>query len=223
MDEREIALKYAPHLYFDKNEPFTIAHIGYSILKSSQKSPSANHDIWIDGNQVDYVIEYQLYYDFDIQHMYDLEHVWIYVGHDGKIVDGEASAHGGVINCYKYTMAIEDETHLPVYVQPGKHAHFPDGNMFKLYGNYEDVCNKLAGIDGLLITDVFKGAIIKNSYIDFCVCNYIREHFSFQPSLEFRHVSYDNGIVMTWEELYLEIPKRISRMLVDMGLSLSLE
>ena len=223
MNERELAVKYAPHLYFDKNEPFTIDQIGYSILRKSQKSPSTNRDLWIDKDKVDYVIEYQLYYDFDIQHMYDLEHVWVYVGYDGNIVDAEASAHGNFMNCYQYTKKIEDETHIPVYVQPGKHALLPDGSLFKLYSDYEVVCNKRAGIDGLLITDLFKGIMMKDSYIDFCVCNYIREHFSFQPTLEFQPVSYTEDIIIPWEELYLMIPKRINKLLEELGLPLSRE
>lgn len=218
MTDRELAIKYAPHLYFDKNEPFSIDQIGYSIIRKSQRSPSFERDIWIEEGKVDFVIEYQLYYDYDIQHMYDLEHFWVYVGQDGRVLDGEASAHGSFVNCFRYKRAVEEETHIPIYVQPGKHALLPDGDLFKLFSDYETVCNRLAGVDGLLVAGMFKGLIRKSSYIDYKVCDYIREHFSFEASLDFYPVSYKEDIMVTWEELYQIIPGRIDRMLKGMGL-----
>ncbi len=95
MTDRELAIKYAPHLYFDKNEPFTIDQIGYSILRNSQKSPSFERDIWIDETKISYVIEYQLYYDYDIQHMYDLEHFWVYIYREMKVFYNNPNARDG--------------------------------------------------------------------------------------------------------------------------------
>lgn len=213
MTDRELAILYAPHLYFDKNEPFKIDNIGYSIIRNTGKSPSFNRVIFIDKEKVDFVIEYQLYYDFDIQHMYDLEHFWVYVDYDGKVYDGEASAHGSFLNCYQYKKELKDSTHIPIYVQPGKHALFPDGNLFKLYSDYETVCNKLAGVDGLLVAEMFKNDIINNSYTNYLVCAYIRKHYTFKPSLEFYCVDYDTDIIVTWEELFVIIPKRINKLL----------
>ena len=218
MTDRELAIKYAPHLYFDKNEPFMIDRIGYSVIRSTQRSPSYERDIWIDKEKVAFVIEYQLYYDYDIQHMYDLEHYWVYVDHVGKVFDGEASAHGHYMNCFLLTKGIEEETHLPIYVQPGKHANLPDGNLFKLFGNYQTACNELAGVDGLLVANMFKGLIIHDSHTDYQVCTHIREHFSFKPCLEFLPVSYDEDIIVSWEELFLIIPIRINNLLDTLGL-----
>lgn len=213
MSDRELALMYEPHLYFDRKEPFPIDQIGYSVIRKSQRSPSFERDIWIDEEKVAFVIEYQLYFDYDIQHMYDLEHFWVYVDHNGKICDGEASAHGKFLNCYRYTMAIEEETHIPIYVQPGKHALLPEGNLFKLFSNYQTVCDELAGVDGLLVAKMFQSMMIKNSYIDNQVCTHIKENYSFQPSLEFYPIRYGEDIIVPWEELYLIIPKRIQRLL----------
>jgi hypothetical protein len=218
MTDRDLAIKYAPHLYFDKNEPFTIDQIGYSVIRKSQRSPSFNREILVDKEKVDFVIEYPLYYDYDIQHMYDLEHFWVYVDYDGRVCDGEASAHGSYLNCFRYTEKLEDETHIPIYVQPGKHALMPDGKLFKLFGDYDIACNKRAGTAGLLVNDLFKGMLIKDQYIDYEVCKYIREKFSFKPSLEFHPVSYSEDIIVTWDELYLIIPERINKLLKELGL-----
>ncbi|MDF2484545.1 MAG: hypothetical protein K0R46_713 [Herbinix sp.] len=219
MTDRELAIKYAPHLYFDKNEPFTLDQLGYDIIRTSERSKSFERDIWIDTDKVALVIEYQLYFDFDIQHMYDLEHFWVYVGHDGKVVDGEASAHGSHMNCFQYTRALEEETHIPIYIQPGKHAVFPEGKLFKLFSDVELVCHKYAGTAGLLITKLFQGVLHKNSYLDYQVCSYIRENFSFHPTLEFVPIQVDENIVVTWEELYEIIPVRIERLLKKLGIS----
>lgn len=218
MTERELALKYAPHLYFDKDEPFIIDQIGYSVIHKSQRSLSFNRTIAVDKGRVDFVIEYQLYYDYDIQHMYDLEHFWVYVDYDGRVCDGEASAHGSYLNCFRYSEKTEDETHIPIYVQPGKHALMPDGKLFKLFGDYEAVCSERAGIAGLLVNDLFEGVLIKDQYIDYEVCKYIREKYSFKPSLEFYPVNYPEDIIVTWDELFLTIPKRINKLLQELGL-----
>ena len=218
MTDREIALKYAPHLYFDKNEPFTIDQIGYSLFRSSGSSPSFNRDIRIEDKTTDFVVEYQLYYDYDIQHMYDLEHFWVYVDYDGKVMNGEASAHGSYLNCYQYKKILEEDTHIPVYVQPGKHALLPEGDLFRLFSDYKEVCNVLAGVDGLLAADLFKGMIRKDSYIDYKVCSYIREHYSFEPSLCFYPVNYEEDLIVTWEELYRLIPERVNKLLKSLGL-----
>jgi hypothetical protein len=219
MTDRELAIKYAPHLYFDKNEPFSIDLIGYDIIRVSGRSKSFERDIWIDTDKVEFVIEYQLYYDFDIQHMYDLEHFWVYVGHDGSVVDGEASAHGSHMNCFQYTRALEVDTHIPIFIQPGKHAVMPEGKLFRLFSDVDVVCHKYAGTAGLLVTKLFQGILYKNSYIDYQVCNYIRENFSFRPTLEFVPIQYNEDIIVTWDELYKIIPVRIEQLLKKLGIS----
>ncbi len=213
MTDRELALKYAPHLYFDKNEPFTIDQIGYNIMYKPERSKSFDRDLWFDPKKVAFVIEYQLYFDFDIQHMYDLEHFWVYVGHDGSVADAEASSHGRHINCFQYSQTVEEATHVPIYIQPGKHAVFPDGKLFKLFSDVDLACNEYAGTAGLLVTKLFEGILRKSSYIDYQICNYIRDNFSFHPTLEFYPVKYEETIIIPWEELFELIPKRIERLL----------
>lgn len=217
MTDKELAVKYAPHLYFDKKKPFDIKHIGYQVIRTSMKSPSFKREIWIDKERADFVIEYQFYFDFDIQHMYDLEHFWVYVGKDEQVCDGEASAHGKVLNCYQYLNRLEGGTHIPLYVQPGKHALLPDSELCKLFSDYKTACHKLAGLDGLLIPDMFQGQMINNKYINYQVCNYIRENYSFEPSMEFVAIPYE-GEYIPWTTLCEIIPKRINSLLTELKL-----
>ncbi len=214
--DRMLAVKYAPHLYFDRNEPFPVDGIGFHVFRESSRSRSFNRDIrLVEGTA--FVIEYAIYYDYDIQHMYDLEHVWIHVGHDGQIRDAEASAHGGVLNLFRLSKPLEAKTHVPVFVQPGKHAMLPDGEWFKLYGDYEAVCGELAGVDGLLVPEMLRDVLPKSSAIDARVCARIRENYRFRPTLDFRHVPSSEDLFMTWDELIRLIPDRIRNLLTRTG------
>ena len=44
------------------------------------------------------VIEYAFFWDYDIQHMYDLEHIWVTVDSAGQICGCQASFHGQRLN-----------------------------------------------------------------------------------------------------------------------------
>ena len=68
----ELAAAYVPHLRYDKAEPFALQGIGYTIYHGTAKSPSCRRVIEIPEGKT--AIEYAFYYDFDIQHLYDLEH-----------------------------------------------------------------------------------------------------------------------------------------------------
>ena len=60
-------------------------------------SPSFRREILLNTEDIKYVIEYAIYWDFDIQHLFELEHVWVYVDHTDRIADCEASFHGKYI------------------------------------------------------------------------------------------------------------------------------
>ncbi|BCJ96408.1 hypothetical protein acsn021_39770 [Anaerocolumna cellulosilytica] len=217
MTDKELAEKYAPHLYFDRMEPFRLEYIGYQVIRSSMRSPSFKRDIWVNKDKASFVIEYQLYFDYDIQHMYDLEHFWVYVDNKGKVCDGEASAHGRILNCFQYLKKLEEDTHIPLYVQPGKHALLPESELFKLFSDYKSACQEFAGLDGLLIADMFQGKIMKNKYIHYKVCEYIREKYSFAPSMDFYIIPYDREYI-PWTELCEIIPRRINTLLEELNL-----
>ena len=99
-DERALAARYAPTLRFDRNEPFFPLAAGYTILRQSGPSPSFRQ-----GHQIDlapegqpatrFAIEYAIWWDWDIGHLYELEHVWVYVDERGDVARCEASWHGG--------------------------------------------------------------------------------------------------------------------------------
>ena len=90
--DRALAERHAPVIQFDKNEPFLPSVVGYTIFRQSAASPSFPRDIQL-RDRAQFVIEYAIWWDWDIQHLYELEHVWVYVD-GGEVVDIEASWHG---------------------------------------------------------------------------------------------------------------------------------
>lgn len=208
--DRELALRYRPLPMVDRNEPFPLVHLGYRVFRASQPSATFRRDIWVEAPAV-LAIEYQLYYDFDIQHLYDLEHCWVWIAADGTLLDAEASEHGSRKNCFRLAEPPVDGTHLPIYIQPGKHAVMPRGELFGLYSDREAACNRLAGVDGVLVNELFRGRILKTSHIDHLVCTFIRERYAFNPSWEFAPAEVPEAAVVPWEELDRIIPERINR------------
>lgn len=148
-DHREIAIKYLPYFVADTLEPFSIEGIGYTIFQGGiGDSDSCRRVYEIDSAKCKYMIEYAIFYDFDIQHLYDLEHVFVYVGLQDEIIDVEASFHGKFLKTMiNDVLTIEDDTHPVMYMQPGKHAMMPTPEYFNLFIGLNTSCNKDAGVD----------------------------------------------------------------------------
>src|SRR5687768_6698748 len=99
MNDLELARRHAPIVYFDAAEPFLPQMVGYAVLRQPGPSPSFERYLALDvpaassaegGGRAAAVIEYALWTDWDIQHLYELEHVWSYVDADGKLLFAEA-------------------------------------------------------------------------------------------------------------------------------------
>ena len=75
LNDLEISRKYLPYIYFDKKEPFYPRNVGYSIFLETTESKSFNRTIEVDAD-THFVIEYAIYWNFDIGHLYEMEHVW---------------------------------------------------------------------------------------------------------------------------------------------------
>lgn len=98
-NNREIWEKYKPVIMQDKKEPFQITAAGCTLFRETGQSSSfPKKKIRINKETTDCAIEYAIWYDYDIQHLYELEHVWVYVNHDGSVQKAEASFHGKYLN-----------------------------------------------------------------------------------------------------------------------------
>lgn len=208
---REIAVKHLPVIYFDEREPFPVAAIGYTVFDKSGKSFSASKHIELNKRGRSRCIEYAVFFDYDIQHLYDLEHIWVYLNSDGRVVDCEASFHGMYLNVWNTGIDILKGTDtVHIYSQPGKHAMMPHQNLFGLHWEEMECCMETAGKDGILNPGILK------RYPDFdekdCknTERYIKENYGFQPAKVYVPMKIKEEILIPWEELKEQIPKRIS-------------
>ena len=210
-DMDRIAYEYAPIIYMDKKEPFKIKKVGFAQY-SEDGARSLSFNRRFDFKNFDgavKVLEYVYYLDYDIQHLYDLEHIWIYIDDEGRVVGAEGSYHGRFLNAMNRTFdgkVPKDEKNIIMYSQPGKHAFLSDPRLMYLYSELYASCDRLAGISGLDAPERFIKDINISESENEKVVRYIRDKFSFVPSMEFEKVSISEDDYMLWEELSGKIP-----------------
>ena len=148
--EQELVQKHLPVLYMDRKEPFPLLYVGYSIFREAGISASTGRRIDPARKKAMICIEYAYYYDYDIQHLYDLEHLWVYLDEQEKVCSCECSFHGMYLNAMLPGIdLLHGENKVHMYVQPGKHAFMPDPYLFHLFIDFFDSCGQLAGKDGI--------------------------------------------------------------------------
>ena len=211
MDDKQLALKYAPVIHFDVDETIPLKKVGYTIFREEMRSDSfPKRSVKPDGDGL--VIEYALFWDYDIQHMYDLEHIWVWVAADGSVTRAEASFHGKYLTLWEPDLPFAQpltETHVHAYCQPGKHAFLPDEQLFRLIPGWKESCNVASGGE-VLVGGPFAGAYEPTTEDDRRCTAYIREHFAFIPTLVFDEGScLSADLLCTWEALKAWIPGRI--------------
>jgi len=134
------AYKFFPPLLFDQHEPIKI---GYSIYAA--KSPADNYqsptfprplyfikELLETESDADTIIEYSLLYEADISHLYELEHLWVYL-YENKIIKIEGSRHGLITNL---------KPEMQIFVEPGKHGHFQKPLTDRLKNFLINFCSK---------------------------------------------------------------------------------
>ena len=207
--DRELALKYAPVLYFDHREPFYPVRVGVTVFREPGESPSFRRKIRFT-NDTACVIEYAIYWDYDIQHLYELEHVWIYVGHDGEVADAEASFHGKYLKSLLPGRSNVEGKQVRLYSQPGKHAFSPLPELFELLPGLRSAANEDAGIDGLTVPEMFRSRVGADAAIHLLVERHLRS-LAFEPSMQFKAYHIPDELFVDWADLAEEIPVRIER------------
>lgn len=79
------------------------------ILVFDESDRCVNSSVPAKGS---FVIEYAIYWDWDIGHHYDLEHLWVYIGADGEVEKFEGSAHGLYVTLWPDPPTTEDVRHV---------------------------------------------------------------------------------------------------------------
>lgn len=214
-EQKDLATRYMPHILMDKNEPFSIRYIGVSFFDGPKQSSTFARmrlDPAFFGAKL--VLEYAVYMDYDIQHLYELEHFWIAVGEDGSVRDCLCSYHGLCLHATGIPEMYRTENGRPVlYMQPGKHAFMPDPRLFGLHLLKDSCCSEHAG-GGLLIPPMLRDKMTTSPERDEKIRAYIRRRFSFVPTWEFEPIApLRADQFITAEELLERIPQLVEEQL----------
>ena len=117
-----------PRFALTRTSLFPPRSLATRFSETARNSPSFPREIQLREASA-LAIEYAIWWDWDIQHLYELEHIWVYIDGDGKLVAAEASWHGG------FNQMLADNKQIPIldsrlalYSEPGKHAFAPTPN-----------------------------------------------------------------------------------------------
>lgn len=205
----DLATQYAPNLHVDDNEPYEPVALGYTIIRTAAPSPSSKFLVKPHGA---FAVEYAIYYDWDIGHLYDLEHVWVHVGTDGAVTRVEASSHGGrKLMDTGAGLPQMSGNHPIVYAEAGKHAHWASPtHMFDSdRQRLAYLCGPLAGVEGVHLGNPFAargdfGATGR----DHRIARLKMAADAFTPSHFYRPLNTSPALC-SWAEMEAFIPGRI--------------
>ena len=209
----ELAARYAPIILFDEREPFLPLAAGVTVFRAEGRSPSFPRIIehaYLPAWEV--AVEYAIWWDWDIGHLYELEHVWSFVNAAGELVWVEGSFHG------QYMAMLDGQGNFPregtrpvVYSQPGKHAFSGEPVMFRriLYIAMRET-DLFAGHGGVLVKDLYQGQINPQPGDNERVSAYLQRR-AFTPSMQFtRRFELTPAMLVPWPALNAWIPARVS-------------
>ena len=214
---RDLAFRYAPAIRFDLMEPFLPLAIGYTVFRQDGPSPSYTKGRTLHLSPpgeppATTAIEYAVWWDWDIGHLYELEHVWVYVDAQGQVVRGEASWHGDYHDMRTEGVLALEGDHLVVYSEPGKHAFAPTPDWFRRRWaeKKRSPTADLAGLGGVLVARYFEKEIHKTPLADRLVHTYLARH-AFEPSWQFdRCFACARDMLVPWPALRAWIPGRVN-------------
>jgi hypothetical protein len=214
-EERALAARYVPILRFDANEPFLPLAAGYTIFRADGRSPSMQRQVALaapDRPPAALAIEYAIWWDWDIGHLYELEHVWVYLDEQGRVVGCEASWHGRYNNMAQPDGIALEGDHVIVYSEPGKHAFAADPAGFaeRRRPHRRNDSRELAGLGGVLAQAMYGGKIARTPLSDTLVRTYLAQH-AFDPAWEFSRVfAFEVRQLVPWPALFDWIPRRVA-------------
>jgi glycerophosphoryl diester phosphodiesterase len=217
---RALAARYAPMIRFDAREPFFALAVGYTIFRESGASPSFQRGHMIDlapesETQAALAIEYAIWWDWDIGHLYELEHVWVYVDPADRVVRAEASWHGGQHDMRLDGRLAQESDRVVLFSEPGKHAFAPTPEWFRerRAAFKRSETGTLAGVGGVLLAPYIEGQVRGTPLAHRLAHTYLSQH-SFEPSWDFSQVfAISPEILIPWPALCAWMPGRVNAIL----------
>jgi glycerophosphoryl diester phosphodiesterase len=216
----DLARRYAPVIYFDAAEPFLPLYAGYTVYRASGPSPSFPRYVAFEPPAA-LAIEYAIWWDWDIQHLYELEHAWVYVDAAGVVVGVESSQHGASAGG-----SFRLEAGRPVlYAEPGKHALTADrASLLERKPRTTLECGPRAGVGGVWVTPLFRGRIaVKNPIADQLVRTHLRR-LAFEPRGQWsQRVEIGALPLMPWPLLDDAIPQIVAARVAELEAAIPYE
>ena len=214
-DERALAARYTPRLLFDTREPFLPLAAGYTIFHHDAPSPSFPRSIELTPPgqpPAALAIEYAIWWDWDIEHLYELEYAWVFVDDQGQVVRGEASWHGGYHDMAQNGHLHLAGDHMVIYSEPGKHDFAPTIAWFQKRRQQQKrpQSSVHAGQGGVWVTPLFEGKIKRTPWDNTLVHTYL-ERLAFDPSWDYsRQYAFSPTDLVPWPALEAWIPGRVA-------------
>jgi putative hydrolase of the HAD superfamily len=209
----DLAAQYAPVILFDEAEPFLPLVVGVTVFRGEGESRSFGRRISREFTP-DWrmAIEYAIWWDWDIGHLYELEHAWSYVGEDGRLVWAEASWHGdySAMSLAGGRVACEGN-HPLLYSQPGKHAFAPEAICLErvLHFVVKDAA-LAAGEGGVLLKEQYAPAIALEEGDHARAAAYLAAR-AFVPAMRFtQRFAIGRELLVPWPALDSWIPARVN-------------
>jgi hypothetical protein len=209
------AARYAPIIYADVREPFSIVAAGYTLFEREGDSPSFSGPRRVEWQGVGYAaqsaIEYALWWDWDIGHAYELEHAWVYIGSRKEVVAVEASWHGMFGPAEVNGQPVVLKSHPILFAQPGKHAMAASSEPFAEIREWaEQETGPEAGKGGILEATLFRGRLPKTPENDAKATAYLKK-LAFRPAWKFdRRMPVTRPMLIPWTSMERWIPDRVA-------------
>lgn len=201
----DLALRHAPVICFDSAEPFLPLAVGCTIFRQTAPSPSFPRVVEVENGVA---IEYAVWWDWDIAHLYELEHIWVYLDSSGALANVEASWHSGFNHMTNFKV---ENGRVMLFSEPGKHAFAPDTAWFaERKSSTLRSCTSRRMLRYLLVTPLFKGIIPGGTPNETQLVQTYLEGKIFEPTFEFsQRFSLDTARFTAWENLKAWIPQRV--------------
>ncbi len=212
--QQALAARYAPIILFDRHEPFLPLAVGYTLFRESGPSPSFPRQIALKPHET-LAIEYAIWWDWDIGHLYELEHVWTFVGQGGEVSRVEASSHGGYFDMAGPHGPRLEGTHPVLYSEPGKHAFAPDPAWYQRHRSPKLIAattRRFAGVNGMWVTPLFQQAMgsFRTPEANTLVLTYL-QRLAFDPAWDFDlRFPITQDLLIPWPALQAWIPHRVA-------------
>ncbi len=208
---RALAARHAPMICFDTHEPFLPLAAGYTLFGEDGPSYSMDRIVSLSPEgkpPAALAIEYAIWWDWDIHHLYELEHVWVYLDSNEQPVRVEASWHGE----YNDIPLKLQDGHVVVLSEPGKHAFAPDPAWFhKRMQPYRRLDTEQVGMQShVLINSMFRGKIRERVFDSTLTRSFLSRH-TFTPAWQFdKRFTLQPEQLVPWPVLLAWIPQRVN-------------